>query len=103
MLVFRSISRNDREILGNHAENPGPEGRRVFPLRFFPKLVDHPPGNDAVFRANRNRAAQCKLAHDTWHGLLKRFSKENFSEVNKERRNAVCASLNPLKAAFTKL
>lgn len=40
MLVFRSISRNDREILGNHAENPGPEGRRVFPLRFFPKLVD---------------------------------------------------------------
>ena len=60
MLVFRSISRNDREILGNHAENPGPEGRRVFPLRFFPKLVDHPRGNDALFRANRNRAAQCK-------------------------------------------
>jgi len=55
MLVFRSISRNDREILGNHAENPGPEGRRVFPLRFFPKLVDHPRGNDALFRANRKQ------------------------------------------------
>jgi hypothetical protein len=53
MLVFRSISRNDREILGNHADNPGPEGRRVFPLRFSPKLVDHPRGNDALFRANR--------------------------------------------------
>jgi len=42
--------------------NSGAQGRRVFPLGFFPKLVDHPLGIDALSRANRNRAAQCKFS-----------------------------------------
>jgi hypothetical protein len=70
MLVFRSISRNDREILGNHAENPGPEGRRVFPLRFFPKLVDHPLVLTLPLVSTRSiRPTPYALA--TWHSQVR--------------------------------
>jgi hypothetical protein len=50
----------------------GPDGRRVFPLGFFPKLVDHPLGMTRCSVLIETEPLSVKIAHDAWHGLLHR-------------------------------